>query len=432
MGLRPKTAILSATLTATIMLSGCAYEPIVHLESGAATLDDQALQVSLQDGIANSKPIHGNRVVLLRDGTQTFSAMFAVMAAARDHINLEYFTFDDVKTRGNQSLGDLLSDRIAHGVQVDVIYDAYGSQATTTAFLDRLRHDGAHVLAFNPAPTTSAGGLVNPNHRDHRKILVVDGKTAFVGGVNLDPVYKTRATSAAGDDAAVSIWRDIDARIDGPAVADLQRLFLHAWDEQAGEKLPDRIWYPPLGAQGNEIVRIIGSSPGEDKPLYYVSALTAIHAARHSIDISTGYFVSTHQEREELVAAGRRGVKVKMLLPGKSDSPDSLAAGRAAYDDLLEAGVEIYEMTDDVLHAKSMVVDGSWTAVGSSNLDRRSIVFNNEVDAIILGTETGRAMTALLDLNRARSTKLDLKTWRARPLSERPHEWLIRFWQFLL
>jgi cardiolipin synthase len=179
-------------------------------------------------------------------------------------------------------------------------------------------------------------------------------------------------------------------------------------------------------------VRIIGSVPGDKRPLYYVSALTAIHAARHSISISTGYFVPTHQEREELSAAARRGVRVRLILPGKSDSSAALAAGHAAYDDLLEAGVEIAEMRHDVLHAKIMIVDGVWTALGSSNFDRRSVVFNNEVDAVILGSETGQTLETMLEQDRARAAKVDLATWRARPLADRPREFLSRFWQFML
>ncbi len=140
----------------------------------------------------------------------------------------------------------------------------------------------------------------------------------------------------------------------------------------------------------------------------------------------------THQEREELVAAAGRGVKVRLILPGKSDSRDSLAAGRAACDDLLASGAEIAETRDDVPHAKIMVVDGAWPAVSSSNFDRRSVVFSKEIHAIILGGDTGRAMTELLERNRAPAVKLDLATWRQRPLSDRPHEWLTRFWQFLL
>jgi cardiolipin synthase len=416
-----------------ILLVGCAYVPILQLGPNGTALDDQALQLSLQDALAESKPIRGNQVTLLRDGDQTLAAMFSAMAKARDHINLEYYTFDNVKTDGGaRTLGDLLLDRMAAGVQVNIIYDSFGSQDTSTAFLDGLHQRGAHLLAFNPGIATKAGNLVNPNDRDHRKIMVIDGRTAFIGGINLDPVYENRGRSTEDDDPANSVWHDIDARIDGPAVADLQRLFLHTWADQTGEKLPERAWFPPLPPRGNQVVRIIGSVPGDKRPLYYVSALTAIHAARHSISISTGYFVPTHQEREELSAAARRGVRVRLILPGKSDSSAALAAGHAAYDDLLEAGVEIAEMRHDVLHAKIMIVDGVWTALGSSNFDRRSVVFNNEVDAVILGSETGQTLETMLEQDRARAAKVDLATWRARPLADRPREFLSRFWQFML
>jgi cardiolipin synthase len=307
------------------ILGGCAAEPLLRFGPGIETPDDQTLQLGLQDALTESKPTRGNRVVLLRDGVRTLPAMFAAMAAARDHINLEYFTFDNIAANpspasgaangvangvangaasaGARTLADLLLDRLAHGVQVDIIYDAFGSQDTDAAFIDRLRKSGAHVLAFNPGLVTKAGTLINPNDRDHRKILVVDGRAAFIGGVNLD-----RHPEPDGD-SNVSVWRDVDARIDGPAVADLQRLFLDTWRKQSSESLPPRDWFPPVGPSGREVIRIIGSAPGEDRPLYYVSVMTAIHASRHSISVSTGYFVPTHQEREELAQAARRGVQ---------------------------------------------------------------------------------------------------------------------------
>ena len=165
---------------------------------------------------------------------------------------------------------------------------------------------------------------------------------------------------------------------------------------------------------------------------YYISLLTAIHAARHSIDLSTGYFVPTHQEREELERAARRGVRVRLILPGESDTPSALAAGHAAYDDLLEAGVHIFEMHSAVLHSKIALVDGVWTTIGSSNLDRRSVVFNNEVDAIIIDRAAAANVEAMLNSDQARSVPISLAAWRSRPIGERMHEWRSRLVEWLL
>jgi cardiolipin synthase A/B len=426
-----------ALLLPGLLLAGCNAPPSVAFHDGKARPADPAAQPASARAEAAAPFTDGNRVTLLDDGNQTLIAMFRAMAEARHFINLEYYIFNDVtvgqrpvaSTGHGSTLGDVLLDRLAHGVQVNIIFDALGSSDTNSAFLDRLRKAGARVIAFHAGLTTKAGALVSPNDRDHRKILVIDGRIGFVGGVNLDPVYEIHLASYDASPSN-SVWRDIDAEIEGPAVAQLQRLFLHTWRKESGAELAGRDWFPPEPPAGDQAVRIIGSAPGEDAPLEYLTLLTAIRNAKRSIDLSTGYFVPTHEEREELVRAARRGVRVRLLLPGKSDSTEALAAGRAAYDDLLEAGVEIDEMRGDVLHAKILVVDGDWTSVGSSNLDRRSVAFNNEVDAIVRGTATAQAMTELLDRDRARATPITLAEWRQRPLEM--HEFMARFWQFLL
>jgi cardiolipin synthase len=398
------------------VLAGCASEPRIDLS------DTRAI-----DAIP---AVGGNRVGILRDGAQTFPAMFAAMARARDSINLEYFTFDDVRS-GGRTLEDLLTDRLRHGVAVSILYDAYGSNATPPAFLQRLARAGAALTVFNPNPV-ARGKLDSPNDRDHRKIMVIDGLTAFVGGINLDHVYENQPPYAAPpDDPAHAWWRDTAARIDGPVVADLQRVFFDTWTKQKGAALPPRVWFPAIPPRGSQIVRVIPSVPGEDRPLYYVWLLHALRAARQSISLSTGYFVPTHQEREELTHAARRGVRVRLVLPGRSDSDAAIAAGHAAYGDLLEAGARIYEVQNAVLHSKFVVIDGLWTAIGSSNIDRRSATFNNEIDAVIQGSTAAEA-EAVFDRDVAMSKEIDLRSWRSRPLPERLREWRARLWEFLL
>jgi cardiolipin synthase len=412
------------------ILADCASEPRIDLGTGPASPDDLQVQLEVMRGIAGAPAIDGNSVVLLRDGAQAFPAMFEAMSHAKDSINLEYYTFDDVRV-GGRALGDVLVDRLRHGVAVNVIYDAIGSNATPLAFLQRLAQAGAAITPFNPDPVTR-GGLVSPNDRDHRKIMVIDGRVGFVGGINLDHVYENNARSGgAADDTDHAYWRDTAARIEGPVVARLQRVFFDTWSKQNGPALAQRAWYPWLAVEGDQTIRILASAPGDDRPLYYAWLLRAIHAARHSVSLSTGYFVPTHQEREELARAAWRGVRVRLVLPSYSDSPEALAAGHAAYGDLLEAGVKIYEVQHMVLHSKFIVIDGVWMAVGSSNFDRRSVVFNNEIDAIVLGSAAAQG-EAVLDQDIALSKEVDLRTWRARPLGERFHEWRARLWEFLL
>ena len=419
---------MAATLA---VAAACATEPLVML-GPVVPVDSLQAQAALEDALAGEKAVAGNRVTVLRDGAGTFPAMFAALAAAHDHINLEYYVFDDVHWRG-LGLGDLLAAKLASGVAVNVIYDGYGSMGTDPNFLDRLRQAGARLVVFGPLNPLTSGTLHNPNHRDHRKIMIVDGHIAFVGGVNLDRVYENpRIAGDGGDNPSAAYTSDTDARIDGPAVAALQRLFMQTWKQSNGPELQARDWFPALSAQGEQTVRIIGSAPSDGRSLYYMAQLSAVHAARQSISLSTGYFVPSHQEREELARAARHGVQVRLILPAHGDSENARAAGRAAYGDLLEAGVEIDEMPDAVLHSKLAAIDGVWTVIGSSNVDHRSAVFNNEVDAIVLSPETARAVEALLDADAVRSTKITLQAWRNRPFAERNLEFFARLWEWWL
>jgi cardiolipin synthase len=413
-----------------ILLAGCATEHQVVLGTGSAPPDDLQVQREVQKAIDRTSPVNGNRVDLLRDGTQTFPAMFAAIEGAQDNINLEYYTFDDVRS-GSQTLGDVLIDRLRRGVSVSIIYDAFGSKTTPIAFLERLVQAGAVLLSFNPHPL-ARGRFDSPNDRDHRKIMVIDGRVAFLGGINFDHVYENSAPLAVlSDDATRAYWRDTAVRITGPVVTDLQRVFFDTWAKQNGPPLRPRSWFPRLVPTDDETVRILASEPGDERPLYYVWLLQAIHAARRGISLSTGYFVPTHQEREELARAARRGVQVRLVLPSQGDSSDAIASGRAAYGDLLEAGVQIYEVRNAVLHSKFVIIDGVWMAIGSSNFDRRSVVFNNEVDAIVLGSRVAEG-EALFNDDIQMSRRINLQSWRARPIEERVREWCARLWEFLL
>jgi cardiolipin synthase A/B len=422
-------------------LAGCATVPdadgYVRPAGGVGTPQDAAgddmlqRQYALQQALSDSPLTAGNQVRLLHDGHEAFAAMFDAMRQARDHINLEYYIFEDVQV-GQTHLSDLLIGRLAVGVAVNVIYDAYGSQATPASLFDALRSAGARVVAFNPVNPLAALGGHSPNHRDHRKIMVVDGRIGFVGGVNLARVYENPPAAGApadGDDAH-AYWRDTAAEMRGPVVAELQRLFFDTWTKQNGDPVWPAGYFPPLPRQGVQTVRIIGSVPGEQRPLFYLSLEAAIRGAVHQASLSSGYFVPPHQEREDLAKAARRGVDLRLVVPSHTDVKDAVYAGRAAYGDLLEAGARIYEMRNAVLHSKLAVVDGVWTAIGSSNLDRRSVAFNNEVDAIVLGTETASQVQALLERDMANSVPITLQAWQRRPFDERVRELGARLWQY--
>jgi cardiolipin synthase len=318
---------------------------------------------------------------------------------------------------------------LQRGVAVNIIYDAYGSQTTPGELFDALRRAGAKVLTYHPInPAT----LLQANDRDHRKIMVVDGRVGYTGGINLSRTYQNPPSAGvpANGDTRLAYWRDTAIEIRGPAVAELQRLFFATWKRQSGDPVRPANYFPPLSRQGVQTVRIVGSAPGDDRPLYYISLEEAIRAAQSRIWLSTGYFVPPHQEREDLDKAARRGVDLRIVVPGHSDVEAAVYAGRAAYGDLLGAGAHIYEMQNAVLHSKLAAVDGVWTAIGSSNLDRRSVVFNNEVDAIILGADTASQVEALLQRDMLMSEEVTLQAWGHRPLDERLNELKARVWQY--
>ncbi|WP_207537540.1 phospholipase D-like domain-containing protein [Sabulicella rubraurantiaca] len=385
-----------------------------------------------REAMADAPLLQGNAVGLLAGGPRVLIEVFRMIEAARDHVHLEFFIVEDVRRPGSgELLFDLLRRKLREGVAVNVIYDSLGSSRTSRAEFDALREAGARLLSFNPANPLEVRRAWRPNHRTHRKILVVDGRVALTGGANLHGVYANRCGPGAVDpevDPEEACWDDVGLRIEGPAVLAFQRLFLDTWESQGGGALAPRDWFPAPRRPGPTAMRVLGSSPVQGRPLFHVARLAALEAARRSAIICTGYFVPAPREMTEILRAARRGVAVSLLLPGASDHAMPLHIQRSLYGDLLEAGARIFEVHDRVMHAKLAVVDGEWSAVGSSNLDRRSAAWNDEVDAILFGPEFGGALERLLGGRIAGARAVTLAEWRARPFGQRVREMLS--WSF--
>jgi len=373
--------------------------------------------MAIEETVAETPLVAGNRTQLLIDGAQTFGAMFAAIKGAKATINLEYYIFEDIES-GGEHLGDLLIAKQQAGVAVNIIYDSYGSSATPPDLFRRLKDAGINIVDFNPVNPLNPVSL---NNRDHRKILVADGATAIVGGINLSTDYQSSGSGKSGgvEGKPDQHWRDTDLEIDGPAVAQLQTLFLEHWSQQKGPPLETAEYFPVVPAGGTEVVRIVGSTPDKEIPRYYVTLLSAIRNAEKNVWMSAAYFVPTDQEEEDLIGAARRGIGVRLLLPSDSDSKMALAIGHSHYGYLLEAGVKIYEIKNEVLHSKTASIDGVWTAVRSSNFDPRSVVYNDEVDALVLGSATAQDFQKMFDADTAKAKQIDLVAWRARPIGER-------------
>jgi cardiolipin synthase len=380
--------------------------------------------LAVEQAVAETPLIAGNKTHVLRDGPATFRAMFDAIRGAQRNVNLEYFIFEDVKS-GDQSLGDLLIAKHHQGVQVNVIYDSYGSIETPQDFFDRLTREGIRLVQFNPLNPLDAKKLsYAPNDRDHRKILIVDGATAIVGGVNLSVAYTSGGSnpSAPPADGPALPWRDTDLKIEGPAVAQLQHLFLDHWQSQKGPDLNSADFFPNLAPKGREVIRILGSTPDHEVPRFYVTLLSAIRTAEKRIWLNTAYFVPTHQEMEDLMAAARRGVDVKLVVPNESDSPRAIDVQHSRYEDLLSAGVQIFETHDEILHSKTAVIDSVWSVIGSSNFDHRSVLFNDEVDAVVVGTDTASDLEDMFTKDLASASRIELAAWQNRPFSQKLRE----------
>jgi len=393
-------------------------------------LDTTAL-AALEE-LATGKPlIAGNKVTLLYDGPQTTASMMQAIAAAKDHINLETYIFDQDAV--GEQFAQALMERQRSGVQVHIIYDAVGTIGTPQAFFDKMRDAGIHLVAFNPVNPLKLVGPWRPNNRDHRKILVVDGLVAFTGGVNISSTYANSSLFRSKSKTNAKIgWRDTHVRIEGPAVAALQWAFLNSWVSQQAPALSDSNFFPPLHAVGNKLVRILVSAPHGGDPEIYTAFILAIHAAEKSIHITSAYFVPDAQILQALTRAVQRGVDVKIILPGVLDSGLVLHAGRSFYTDLLASGVRIYELQIAVLHVKTAVIDRIWSTVGSTNIDMRSFLHNHELNAVVIDPEFGFALESAFEEDLRYSAEVTAEQWSQRPWSMRLKEWAARRLEYWL
>jgi len=401
----------------------------------ASDSDVLARHLALEQAVSDEPLVLGNRVVILENGPNTYAAMFNAIAGARDSINMETYILEDDEV--GKKLADALIAKQAEGVQVNLIHDAVGTLGTSKEYFKRLSDAGINVLTFNPVNPLTAKSGWTVNQRDHRKLLVVDGRSAVLGGINISSVYSSSGGGGSGGasrgGAKESLpWRDTDLLIEGPVVAPLQKLFMETWQGQKGEPLAPRQYFPALQAQGQEVVRAIGSAPDEPFSQIYVTLISAINSAESEILLTNAYFVPDPQLMSALVGAVARGVDVKLIVPSTTDSSLVFHAGRSHYEPLLQGGVKLYERREALLHAKTAVIDGVWATVGSTNLDWRSFLHNQELTAVILGAEFGAKMRAAFERDLAVSQPITLEAWQRRPISTRAKEMFARLWEYWL
>jgi cardiolipin synthase A/B len=361
--------------------------------------------------LGDPMPVHGNRITLLHNGDQIFPAMLAAIRDAKLSVNFEAFLFHS-GTVGSQ-FRDAFIERARAGVRVRVLFDGIGSGSSLdNSDIDLMRQAGCHVEYYHP---TRSWRLDRINRRSHRRVLVVDGKVGFTGGVGFSDEWQGNADSP-------DHWREVHAKLEGPVVAKLQGAFQQHWVRSTGEALSGAHEFPELKPVGDLRAQVIASHSFSVAALPLLQAV-AISAANRRVCITNAYCTPNDDQVELLIAAVKRGVSVELLLPGKHhDQPATKAAGRTAYGKLLEGGVKIFEYQPTMIHSKTMVVDGLFSLIGTSNLDSRSAFINEEIDVSVYDADFGREMETVFDTDLKNARPYTLQDFKSRGPWERASE----------
>jgi cardiolipin synthase len=353
--------------------------------------------------------IAGNRVTILENGVQILPAMLAAIRGAETSVDFESYIFwsDSV----GRTFRDALAESARHGVEIRLLFDAVGTaKRFTKDDVEILRSAGARVEYFRPIRPWMLDVI---NRRSHRRILVVDGKIGFTGGVGI-------AEEWAGNADSPDHWRDTVVRLEGPAVAQMQSAFEENWSEVTGELLVGEKFFPRLVPAGSVLAAVVPSSPRPSSSANQTLYSVAIAAAEHTISISNSYFVPNDATVALLAAASRRGVDVRVLVPGAiNDVPVTKAGGRSKFGDLLRAGVKIFEYQPAMMHAKTMVVDGIFATVGSTNFDNRSFRYNDEIDLAVYDEQIAGRLQAMFEVDLGKSRAYTYDQWIHRPALKR-------------
>lgn len=350
--------------------------------------------------------IGANQVAVLKDGAQAYPAMLEAIAKARSTVCLQTYILRDDAT-GKRFAGALI-EKASAGVEVSVLYDGWGS-TLSEEFLQSLRHGGVKLLCFGPLRFTGRLGkfLGRLRKRNHRKALIVDGEVAFTGGLNIADDYAAVEDGGSG-------WRDTHVRVRGPAAVALERRFLDTWHRHGGERL-DQPRYQRQPAAMDPRVRFIENEFRADRKDIRNAYVGALKQAKRRVQLTHAYFLPPSKVLRAIVSTARRGVKVKVIIAGATDVPILLYGARALYDNLLKAGVQLYEWQGRVLHAKTAVIDGKWVTVGSANLDHLSLRRNLEVNAVFDDASLGSAAETLFEQDLTECKEITLEDLRRRP-----------------
>jgi cardiolipin synthase len=349
--------------------------------------------------------LEGNQVTMLQNGENIFPAMLAAIQSAQRTITFENFLFDE--GRVSDQFAKALADRAGAGVKVHFLQDALGTNCIRGRAMRLIRRAGVEVEIFRYLYLTRL------NFRTHRKLLVIDGKVGFIGGVGISDNWD-------GDGRTHGKWRDSQYRVEGPVVGQLQQAFMDNWMQTRAAVLHGDDYFPELSSAGEQTCQVFKSSESEGADSARIMLLLSIAAARKTIRIANAYFVPDDLTRQTLVEACRRGVRVEIIVPG-TDLDQQLVrkVGRARWGPLLRAGARFFEYQPARFHCKYMIVDDCWCSVGSANFDNRSLRLNEEANLNVLCGKFAAEHTEIFEADRELSREVTLSDWRARPLREK-------------
>ena len=382
-------------------------DPLPH---NLASSDDQ-LRIAM-GALFGSSYVPGNRVETLVNGDQIFTSMLRAIREARQTITFETYIYG----RGGraQEFADALSAKAREGLSVKVLLDWVGSIPMDEGLVARMQGAGVEVVRFRPLAWYS---IDRTNNRTHRKLLVVDGRVGFSGGVGI-------ADEWLGDARAPNEWRDNHYRLEGPAVAELQAAFAEHWIEATGELLLGDRFFPHIAPAGDHAAQIVVSSTHQ-RNIMHLMLMTAIASAQKTVRIGTPYFVPDELMRRQLLEARKRGVDIQIIVPGpQTDARMVRKASRHLWGDLLEAGIRISEYQPTFFHCKLVIVDDVWTSIGSTNIDNRALRLNDEANINLFDQRFANTQIDVFENDLAASRPYTFADWRNRSAREKFLDWL--------